>query len=280
MPGVRIPNVTLPSGAPMPAYGLGTWRMGESARRRGDEVAALRQGIARGITLIDTAEMYGDGEAETIVAEAVGDGRDELFVVSKVLPSNSSRRGTIAACERSLKRLQTDRIDLYLLHWRGSPPLSETVAAFEELKSAGKILNWGVSNFDVAEMEELTETADGCGTNQVLYNLTRRGIEYDLMPFCRGLNMPIMAYSPLEQARMLNHAGLAAIAKRLSATPARVALAWLLRQEGLIVIPKSTSVEHLDENLASLELDLSPDDLAALDKHFPPPSHAEPLDML
>ena len=235
---------------------------------------------SRAVTLIDTAEMYGDGEAETIVAEAIGTGRDELFLVSKVLPQNASKRGTIAACERSLKRLNTDRLDLYLLHWRGSPPLSETVAAFEELKSAGKILHWGVSNFDIGEMEELAETADGCATNQVLYNLTRRGIEYDLMPFCRGLNMPIMAYSPLEQARMLNHTGLGSIAKRLDATPAQVALAWLLRQDGLIVIPKSTSVEHLDENLASLELELSPDDLAALDRHFPPPSHAEPLDML
>ena len=264
----------------MPVYGLGTWRMGESARRRADEVAALRHGIARGITLIDTAEMYGDGEAENIVAEAVGPGRDELFIVSKVLPSNSSRRGTIAACERSLKRLMTDRIDLYLLHWRGSPPLSETVAAFEELKSAGKILNWGASNFDVGEMEELNEVADGCATNQILYNLTRRGIEYDLMPFCRGRNMPIMAYSPLEQARMLNHKGLADVAKRHGASPAQVALAWLLQQEGLIVIPKSTSFEHLDENLGSLELDLSPDDLAALDRHFPAPTGPEPLDIL
>lgn len=280
MPDLRIPNVTLPSGDKMPAYGLGTWRMGETARRRGDEVAAVRHGIARGITLIDTAEMYGDGEAETIVAEAVGNGRDELFIVSKVLPSNSSRRGTIAACERSLKHLNTDRIDLYLLHWRGSPPLSETVAAFEELKGAGKILNWGVSNFDIGEMEELAEVSDGCATNQVLYNLTRRGIEYDLMPFCRERHIPIMAYSPLEQARMLNHAGLAAVAKRLGATPAQVALAWLLRQKGLIVIPKSTSVKHLDENLASLDVELSPDDIAALDRHFPPPSHAEPLDML
>jgi diketogulonate reductase-like aldo/keto reductase len=280
VPRVSIPNVTLPSGTRMPTYGFGTWRMGESARRRGDEVASLRHGIARGVTLIDTAEMYGDGEAETIVAEAMGNKRNELFVVSKVLPSNSSKRGTIAACERSLKRLKTDRIDLYLLHWRGSPPLSETVAAFDELKAAGKILNWGVSNFDIAEMEELADVSEGCATNQVLYNLTRRGIEYDLMPFCRGLNMPIMAYSPLEQARMLNHAGLAGVAKRVGATPAQVALAWLLRQEGMIVIPKSTSAEHLDENLASLDLDLSPDDLAALDKHFPPPRHAEPLDML
>jgi diketogulonate reductase-like aldo/keto reductase len=265
MSGVRIPTTTLPSGAEMPVYGLGTWRMGESARLRADEIASLRHGVERGVTLIDTAEMYGDGEAETIVAEAIGSKRDELFIVSKVLPSNSSRRGTLAACERSLKRLNTDRIDLYLLHWRGSPPLTETV---EQLKSAGKILGWGVSNFDIGEMKELTGITEACATNQVLYNLTRRGIEFDLMPFCRARRIPIMAYSPLEQARMLDNAGLRDVAKRLDATPAQVALAWLLRQEGMIVIPKSTSVAHLDENLAALDLKLSP------------PSRAEPLDML
>lgn len=280
MPGVRIPTTSLPSGAEIPVYGLGTWRMGESARRRADEVASLRHGIERGVTLIDTAEMYSDGEAETIVADAMGNGRGELFIVSKVLPGNSSRRGTLAACERSLKRLNTDRIDLYLLHWRGSPPLSETIEAFEELKRAGKILNWGVSNFDIGEMTELSKFTDGCATNQVLYNLTRRGVEFDLTPFCRERRMPIMAYSPLEQARMLDNASLRSVAKRLDATSAQVALAWLLRQDGLIVIPKSTSVAHLDENLASLDLTLSPDDLATLDRHFPPPRAAQPLAML
>lgn len=280
MPSHSIPTTPLPSGAPMPTYGLGTWRMGESARRRADEVASLRHGIARGITLIDTAEMYGDGEAESIVAEAMDKGRDELFIVNKVLPRNSSKRGTLAACERSLKRLQTDRIDLYLLHWRGSPPLSETIAAFEELKSAGKILHWGVSNFDTGKMKELIDLTGGCACNQVVYNLTRRGIEYDLMPFCRERNMPIMAYSPIEQGRMLNHAGLREVAERQDGTPAEVALAWLLRQDGVIVIPKSTSIAHLDENLASFELKLSPADLATLDRHFPAPTAPEPLDML
>jgi diketogulonate reductase-like aldo/keto reductase len=196
------------------------------------------------------------------------------------LPSNSSKRGALAACERSLKRLRTDRIDLYLLHWRGSPPLSETVAAFEELKSAGKILHWGVSNFDIAEMKELTALSESCASNQVLYNLTRRGIEHDLMPFCHARRMPIMAYSPLEQARMLEAAGLREVAARYKASPAQIALAWLTRQNGVIVIPKSTSREHLDENLASLNLTLSSDDLAILDKYFPPPAKPEPLDML
>jgi diketogulonate reductase-like aldo/keto reductase len=279
---LTIPTTSLPSGTPMPIYGLGTWRMGENARRRADEIAALRHGIARGIRLIDTAEMYGDGEAESIVAEAVGPRRDEMFIVSKVLPGNSSRRGTIAACERSLKRLKTDRVDLYLLHWRGAPPLAETLAAFEELMHAGKILNWGVSNFDIGEMEELSVLvgADKCATNQVLYNLSRRGIEHDLMPYCRARAMPIMAYSPIEQGRMLNHAGLREVAARHHATPAQVALAWLLRQDGVIVMPKSTSVRHLDENIAALDLKLTPGDLATLDKHFPPPDGPEPLDML
>ncbi len=231
MAGARIPTTTLPSGATMPTFGLGTWRMGENTRKRADEVKALAHGIALGVTLIDTAEMYGDGEAETIVADAVGNKRDDVFIVSKVLPSNSSKRGTIAACERSLKRLQTDRIDLYLLHWRGSPPLHETIEAFDALKDAGKILDWGVSNFDIGEMEELAETqgGGGCGTNQVLYNLTRRGIEYDLMPWCRARKMPVMAYSPIEQGRMLGHAALGEVARRHKVTPAQVALAWHVR---------------------------------------------------
>jgi diketogulonate reductase-like aldo/keto reductase len=217
---VRIPSTAFPSGAKIPAFGLGTWRMGESARRRADEVAALRHGIELGVTLIDTAEMYGDGEAETIVADAVGSRRDQIFIVSKVLPENSSNRGTIAACERSLKRLKTDRIDLYLLHWRGSPSLRETVEAFEALVSSGKILHWGVSNFDIDEMEELANTASGnaCATNQVLYNLTRRGIEFDLVPWCAKRKIPIMAYSPIEQGRMLSHAALREVGSRHNAT--------------------------------------------------------------
>lgn len=282
MPDLNIPTITLPSGAAMPTYGLGTWRMGEDVGRRPDEVAALRHGLARGIPLIDTAEMYGDGEAESIVAEAIGPRRADVFLVSKVLPQNSSKRGTIAACERSLKRLRTDRIDLYLLHWRGSPPLAETVAAFAELTAAGKILNWGVSNFDIDDMRELSKVdgAQDCATNQVLYNPSRRGIEYDLMPYCRDRKIPIMAYSPIEQGRLLTHAALRDVAKRHNATPAQVALAWLIRQDGVITIPKATTLKHVDDNLGALNLTLTADDLATLDKHFPPPTKPKPLDML
>ena len=282
MAAARFPTVTLPSGATMPKFGLGTWRMGESARKRADEVKALAHGLSLGVTLIDTAEMYGDGEAETIVADAVGSKRDDVFIVSKVLPSNSSKRGTISACERSLKRLKTDRIDLYLLHWRGSPPLRETIEAFETLKDAGKILSWGVSNFDTGEMEEVAETKGGnaCATNQVLYNLTRRGIEFDMMPWCRTRKMPIMAYSPIEQGRMLGHPALGDVARRHKATPAQVGLAWLLRQDGVIVIPKATALAHVDEDVAALDLKLTADDLATLDRAFPPPKKATSLDML
>lgn len=282
MPGAKIRTIALPSGTHMPTFGLGTWRMGEDAHRRADEVAALRHGLARGFALIDTAEMYGDGEAERIVAEAVGPRRANVFIVSKVLPQNSSKHGTIAACERSLKRLNTDRIDLYLLHWRGSPPLSQTVAAFAELKAAGKILNWGVSNFDIDEMRNLS-TVDGasaCAANQVLYNLSRRGIEYDLMPFCRKRGIPLMAYSPIEQGRLLTHPGLREVAKRHGVTAAQVALAWLLRQETIVTIPKATTLKHVDDNLTALTMRLTPEDLATLDRHFPPPTQAKPLDML
>ncbi|MGN6572398.1 MAG: aldo/keto reductase [Pseudolabrys sp.] len=281
MTTTSIPTVRLPAGIDMPVYGIGTWRMGESARVRAAEVKAVRHGIDSGVTLIDTAEMYGDGEAEAIVADAVGGDRDRLFIVSKVLPSNASRRGTIAACERSLKRLKTDRIDLYLLHWRGSYPLADTVAAFEELQSAGKIRGWGVSNLDHDDMQELWRVPHGrhCQTNQVLYNLTRRGIEFDLLPFCRTHKMPVMAYSPLEQARMLGHRSLAEVAKRHGATPAQVALAWLLKQ-GVIVIPKATVTAHADENLGALALQLRAADLDTLDAAFPPPEEPQPLDML
>jgi len=276
-----IPTLSLPSGRAMPIFGVGTWRMGESARVRADEVKAVRAAIERGVTLIDTAEMYGDGEAEAIVAEATGARRDDLFIVSKVLPSNSSKRGTIAACERSLKRLNTDRIDLYLLHWRGGEPLGETVAAFRELKAAGKILDWGVSNFDIDDMQELAvlDRNGECASNQVLYNLTRRGIEFDLVPFCRERNIPIMAYSPLEQARMLGDAALKTVAQRHHASPAQVALAWLMRQPGIVTIPKATSLKHLDENIAALGLKLTAEDMKTLDARFPPPKRATSLDM-
>jgi len=277
-----IPTITLPSGAAMPVYGLGTWRMGESAKRRADEVAALRHGLARGVTLIDTAEMYGDGEAEAIVADAVGASRDEVFIVSKVLPENASRRGTIAACERSLKQLRTDRIDLYLLHWRGSVPFDETLEAFAALKAAGKIRDWGVSNLDVDDMRELGPLpgAGDCAVNQLLYNLTRRGIEFDLMPWCRAQGLPIMAYSPIEQGRLLGHPALRDIGARHGASAAQVALAWLLRQDKIAVIPKATTLSHVDDNLAALDLRLTAEDIAALDKAFPPPRRAVPLEIL
>jgi diketogulonate reductase-like aldo/keto reductase len=277
-----IPTTKLPAGEAVPVLGQGTWAMGEQARRAADEATALRIGLDLGMTLIDTAEMYGNGGAEEVVADAIAGRRDEVFLVSKVLPENSSRMGTIAACERSLRRLGTDRIDLYLLHWRGSPPLADTLAAFETLIANGKIRSWGVSNFDADDMEELFELSGGerCATNQVLYNLTRRGIEFDLMPLCRERGIPIMAYSPIEQGRLLNHATLKAIAARRNATPAQIALAWMLRQEGMIAIPKAASEKHVRENRAAVDVGLSADDLAELDKAFPPPKRKRSLEML
>ncbi|MET0671687.1 MAG: aldo/keto reductase [Xanthobacteraceae bacterium] len=268
----------------MPVFGVGTWRMGEDVRIRKEEVAALKLGIEFGVTLIDTAEMYGEGGAEEIVAEAAAGRRDELFIVSKVLPSNASRSRTIAACERSLKRLRTDRIDLYLLHWRDSTPLEETVDAFAALAEQGKIRHWGVSNFDVDDMVDLLALSRGrgeaCASNQVLYNLTRRAIEFDLMPLCREHGMPMMAYSPIEQGRMLRHPELGKVAKAVGATPAQVALAWLLQQDGVIAIPKATSLPHLRENIAALDVKLDESAMAALDRAFAPPKRREPLAML
>jgi diketogulonate reductase-like aldo/keto reductase len=276
-----VRTITLPSGKTVPALGQGTWRMGEDARRRKDEVAALRAGIDLGMTLIDTAEMYADGEAEVVTAEAIAGRRDEVFIVSKVLPENATRRGTIAACERSLKRLSTDRIDLYLLHWRGSPPLKGTLEAFDELMRAGKIRAWGVSNFDQSDMEELWGLdGNACATNQVLYNLSRRGIEHDLLPWCLKRHVPVMAYSPVEQGRLLRHRELQAVAKRHDATPAQVALAWTLRHDGVIAIPKAGSVAHVQENVGALGVRLTAEDIAVLDKAFPPPRGARPLEML
>jgi diketogulonate reductase-like aldo/keto reductase len=277
-----IPTLKLPGGEIVPRLGQGTWRMGEGARRRDEEVAALKLGIDLGMTLIDTAEMYGDGEAERIVAEAIGGRRDEVFIVSKVLPQNASRAGTIAACERSLKRLDTDRLDFYLLHWRGRYPLKETLAGFQVLVRDGLIKAWGVSNFDVDDMAELAALpgGDAVATNQVLYNLARRGIEADLIPWCRARAIPIMAYSPVEQGRILRDRTLARVAAALGAAPAQVALAWLLRHEDMMVIPKATNAAHLRENRAALDLALSPADLAELDGAFPAPRGAKPLEML
>jgi diketogulonate reductase-like aldo/keto reductase len=256
--------------------------MGESARLRDREVEALKLGIDLGMTLIDTAELYGDGEAERIVADAIEGRRHKIFIVSKVLPQNSSRAGTIAACERSLQRLATSRIDLYLLHWRGSYRLKDTLLAFQELLRDGLIGAWGVSNFDVADMEELAALPGGdeVATNQVLYNLGRRGIESDLLPWSRARSIPIMAYSPVDQGRILRNRTLASVAERHGASPAQIALAWLLRQEDLMVIPKATNATHVRENRAALDLRLTEADLAELDRAFPPPRGARPLEML
>jgi diketogulonate reductase-like aldo/keto reductase len=274
-----LPQVKLPSGEDVPQLGQGTWRMGESAARRKDEVAALRLGLDLGMTLIDAAEMYADGGAEQVVAEAVEGRRDDAFIVTKVMPENSSRAGTIAACERSLKRLATDRIDLYLLHWRGRFPLEETLAAFLELKEKGAIRYWGVSNFDVEDMEELFGLGGGnsCAANQVVYNLRRRGIEGDLVPWSRAHGVPIMAYSPIEQGRLSGNTTLAAIAARHGATPAQIALAFVLRAPDMMVIPKAGNEAHVRENRAALDIRLTEADLAELDRVFPPPQGATPL---
>jgi diketogulonate reductase-like aldo/keto reductase len=275
-------HVTLPSGVKVPALGLGTWHMGENRRRRAAESAALSLGLDLGMTLIDTAEMYGEGGAEEVVADAIAGRRDSVFLVSKVYPHNASRKGVVAACERSLKRLATDRIDLYLLHWRGDEPLAETVAGFEALVAAGKIRHWGVSNFDADDMAELARLPAGgrVAANQVLYNLGRRGIEWDLLPWCRARRVPIMAYSPLDQGAILRKRALKAVAARHDATPAQIALAWLLRQDDVMVIPKASDLEHVRANRGALDLALSKADLAELDAAFPPPGRHRPLEMV
>jgi diketogulonate reductase-like aldo/keto reductase len=278
-----LPTVALPSGERIPSMGLGTWRMAEDPGRRRSELAALRRGLDLGLALVDTAELYADGAAEELVGEAVAGRRDQAFLVSKVLPSNASRAGTVAACERSLRRLRTDRIDLYLLHWRGAFPLAETVEGLQALARAGKVRHWGVSNLGPADLEELVSTSpDGASVqvNQVLYNLARRGVEVDLLPWCRQRGVPVMAYSPIEQGRLLRGRVLREVAARLGATPAQVALAWLLRQEGVTVIPKAGSVAHVEENLGALELRLGEEELSRLDRAFPAPAAPVPLEML
>lgn len=277
-----VPGVTLPGGEAVPALGLGTWGMGEDARRAGAEADALRLGLDLGLGLIDTAEMYGSGGAERVVGEALAGRRDGVFLVSKVLPQNASRQGTVKACEASLRRLGTDRLDLYLLHWRGSWPLQETLEGFEALRRAGKIRHWGVSNLDRDDCAELVSLAGGeaLAANQLLYNLSRRGIEGDLLPWCRAHGVPVMAYSPIEQGRLLGRRALSEVAARHEATPARVALAWLLRQEGILAIPKAATPAHLHDNRAALDLRLTDEDLATLDAAFPPPKGPQPLEML
>ncbi len=264
----------LPSGREIPVLGQGTWRMGENSSQKDAEISALRLGLDMGMTLIDTAEMYGEGGAEKVVGEAIKNRREEVYLVSKVYPHNASRKGAVEACERSLKRLKTDCIDLYLLHWRSSIPLSETLEAFESLKQAGKIRDYGVSNFDADDMKKAINLPNGkeIATNQVLYNLARRGIEWDLLPWCHQHNIPIMAYSPIEQKGILKNSVLKSLASRHNATPAQIGLAWLLQQPGIIAIPKASNPEHIKENSAALDIQLTQEDLTELDKAFPPPN--------
>jgi diketogulonate reductase-like aldo/keto reductase len=275
-----LPMVTFPDGRVVPALGQGTWHMGEVVKERAVEIKALQLGLDLGMTLIDTAEMYGDGEAEKVVSRAISGRRADVHLVSKVFPHNASRKGTVAACERSLRRLKTDYLDLYLLHWRGSVPLEETLSAFEDLRRTGKILNFGVSNFDSSDMEQIAELPEGerTATNQVLYNLQRRGIEWDLLPWCRQRGIPVMAYSPIEQGRLL--ASLRPFSERRGLSPAQVALAWVLCQEGVIAIPKSSNVQHVSENRSAAEIVLSEDDLAELNALYPRPTQKVPLEML
>jgi diketogulonate reductase-like aldo/keto reductase len=277
-----IPAITFPSGVSIPALGQGTWNMGENPARAREEIDSLKAGIDLGMTLIDTAEMYAEGGAEKIVGRAIEGRRGDVFVVSKVYPWNASRRGTVDACERSLQRMKIDRIDLYLLHWRGNHPLAETVEAFEGLKAAGKIGDWGVSNFDVDDMEELLAVPGGknVAANQVLYNLGRRGIEFDLLPWCQDRGIPIMAYSPIEQGRLAHHPDLIHLAKAYQATPAQIALAYVLGQKGVIAIPKTAKVERVRENREAVSIHLTDADRAALDAAFPPPKRKKPLEMI
>jgi diketogulonate reductase-like aldo/keto reductase len=276
----KMKRLTLPSGKEVPVLGQGTWKMGEDSAKRLSEIAALRLGLDLGMTLIDTAEMYGQGGSEELIAEAIDGRRADIFLVSKVYPHNATRQGAVAACDRSLRRLKTDYLDLYLLHWRGSVPLMETIDAFQSLKAAGKIRDYGVSNFDREDMEEAAGVPGGqaIATNQVLYNLMRRGVEWALLPWCRQRKIPIMAYSPIEQGRLSSK--VAALARRRGVTPVQVALAWLLHQEGVIVIPKASSQSHVRENRAAVDLTLTDVDLAELDKLFPPPRGKSSLEML
>ena len=282
-------EVTLPTGEPVPALGLGTWKMGEAPRQQAAEVAAVRQALEMGYRLIDTAEMYGEGGAETVVGQALAEAlragtvaRQDLFIVSKVYPHNASRAGVQAACERSLRRLGLEQLDLYLLHWRGGVPLADTLAGFQALQQRGLIRHWGVSNFDLDDLEELAALPGGaaCAANQVYYSLSQRGIEFDVSPWQRRHRMPVMAYSPIDQGALAAQPGLDAIARRLQATPAQVALAWLLAQPGTLAIPKAVREAHLRENLAAADLQLSADDLSELDALFPPPRRKQPLAML
>jgi len=275
-------QVRLPSGEMVPALGIGTWRIGDDSRTRAEEIATIRMALDLGAKLIDTAEMYGEGRAEALIAEAIRGRRDEAFVVSKVYPHNASRKGAVAACERSLERLGTDRLDLYLLHWRGSIPLAETMEAFITLQTSGKIRYYGVSNFDVGDMEELWSVPGGCAvaTNQVLYNLTRRGVEWELLPWQRKHSIPIMAYSPVEQGRLIENRNVVEFARRNKMTTSQVALAWLLANDNVIIIPKTGRRDRLKDNVGAMERALTKLQLAELDRLFPPPKGPHSLEML
>jgi diketogulonate reductase-like aldo/keto reductase len=275
-------TVKLPSGENVPALGMGTWNIGNSRAHRAEEIATLQLGISLGLSLIDTAEMYGEGDSETLIGEAIAGMREEVFLVSKVYPHNASRRGAVAACERSLKRLRTDRLDLYLLHWRDDAPLAETLDAFARLQQDGKIRYFGVSNFDVMDMQELSVVPHGTDvvTNQVLYNLMRRGVEWDLQPWCRERRIPLMAYSPIEQGRLVSNMKLVDFAQKHDITPAHAALGWLLAKDDVIAIPKTARRAGLRENMQALERPLTAAQLAELETLFPPPKSARPLEML
>ena len=273
--------VTLPDAASVPALGQGTWRMGEDPRLRTQEIHALRTGVELGITLIDTAEMYGDGETETLLGEALAGIRDQVFLVSKVYPHNAGRGRIERACEASLRRMKTDSLDLYLLHWRGSVPLAETVEGMEALLAAGKIRRWGVSNLDAKDMGELYRAGgDGCATNQILYNVTERGPEFDLLPELARRRVPAMAYSPLGQGHLPKSRALSGVAERHGVTPFQVALAWVLRDPNVIAIPKAGTEAHVREMRSAAELQLTAEDLAQIDRDFPPPTRKTPLAML
>jgi diketogulonate reductase-like aldo/keto reductase len=277
-----VKTIRLPSGEKMPAFGLGTWRMGDDSASRVEEIATVRLALERGPALIDTAEMYGNGRAEQLVGEAIAGRRDKVFLVSKALPQNATRRGAVAACQRSLRRLGTDRLDLYLLHWRGNVPLAETLEAFLSLQQAGKIRHFGVSNLDLGDMQELWPLTGGSAvaTNQVYYNLTHRGIEWDLLPWLRKRRIPTMAYSPIDEGRLPGNAKLVGFAKRHGMTAAQAALAWLLSKDDVVVIPKTGSRARLEENLGALDRKLTPSQLAELDRLFPPPKGLTPLEMV
>ena len=274
-----VKTLSLPSGRSIPVLGQGTWSMGEDPARRKIEIAALQLGLDLGMTMIDTAEMYGEGKAEEIVAEGIAGRRAQVFLVSKVYPHNATRKGAVAACERSLKRLHTDYLDLYLLHWIGSVPVAETLEAFERLKREGRILDYGVSNFDKDDIDKAFSLPGGSeiATNQVLFNLQRRGIEWDLLPWCKEHRMPIMAYSPIQQGRVLKDKPLKLVAARHGATPAQVALAWLFSKDGIVTIPKASNTAHVRENRAALDLKLTEADIAELERAFPPPPKKIPL---